>query len=44
VLSIQEIPNHYYTTVYKKTELAQDGSVYQMLTTPAGVEIWQWQL
>jgi hypothetical protein len=32
-----ELPNTYFTTVYKKFEV-REGRVYQMLTTPAGVE------
>jgi hypothetical protein len=32
-----ELPNSYFTTIYKKFEV-RDGQVYQMLTTPAGVE------
>ncbi|MCX7719361.1 MAG: hypothetical protein N2111_13305 [Candidatus Sumerlaeaceae bacterium] len=33
-----ELPNNYFTTVYRKFEVQPDGSVWQMLTTPAGVE------
>jgi hypothetical protein len=42
MVGTQEIPNLYETTVYKKTELLSDGTVLQMVTTPAGVEIWKW--
>ena len=42
VLGVQEIPNMYATTVFKKTELLNDGTVLQMVTTPSGVEIWKW--
>ncbi len=38
-LSVIKMPNNYYTTVYKKTEISPDGSVYQMLTTSDGVQI-----
>ncbi len=38
-LAVYKLPNNYFTTVYKKTEIAPDGSVYQMLTTPDGVRI-----
>ena len=38
-LTVFELSNDYFTTVYKKTEIAPDGSVYQMLTTPEGVRI-----
>jgi hypothetical protein len=42
-LGVLHLPNDYFTTVYKKTELARDGSVYQMLTTPEGVKILRWK-
>jgi hypothetical protein len=32
-----EIPNSYFTTIYKKFEV-RDGVIHQMLTSPAGVE------
>lgn len=38
-LSVIPMPNDYFTTVYKKTEVTPDGSVYQLLTTPDGVRI-----
>ena len=38
-LAVISMPNNYFTTVYKKTEVTPDGSVYQMLTTPEGVQI-----
>ena len=41
---IASLPNNYFTTVYKKTEVAPDGSVYQMRTTASGVEITRWSL
>ncbi|MDK2973019.1 MAG: hypothetical protein PWP23_2774 [Candidatus Sumerlaeota bacterium] len=31
--------NAYFSTVYKKTDITPDGSVYQMKTTPDGVEV-----
>ncbi len=42
-LGVLHLPNDYFTTVYKKTELARDGSVYQMLTTPEEVRILRWE-
>ena len=39
LLEAFSLPNDYFTTVYKKTEIAPDGSVFQMLTTPEGVRI-----
>jgi hypothetical protein len=38
---LRKIPlfNSYFSTVYKKTEVAPDGTVYQMITTPEGVEV-----
>jgi hypothetical protein len=38
-LAVISMPNDYFTTIYKKTEVTSDGSVYQMLTTPDGVRI-----
>jgi len=38
-LAVFNLSNAYYSTVYKKTEIAPDGSVFQMLTTPKGVRI-----
>ncbi len=37
------LPNDYYTTVYKKTEVGPDGSVYQLRTAPGGVQIVRYQ-
>ena len=39
LLALYDLPNKYYTTVYQKTVVTPDGSVYQMLTTPEGVRI-----
>jgi len=36
-ISAVELPNRYYTTVYKKFEVLPDGNLWQMLTTPDGV-------
>lgn len=33
------LPNNYFTTVYKKTEISPSGEVYHMLTTEDGVKI-----
>ncbi|MCD6386494.1 hypothetical protein J7M23_12055, partial [Candidatus Sumerlaeota bacterium] len=38
-LSVFKMPNDYFTTVYKKTQIIPEGFVYQMLTTPKGVYI-----
>lgn len=38
-LAVIELSNDYFTTVYKKTEIAPDGSIYQMLTTKDGIQI-----
>lgn len=43
ILEIQEIPNEYYSTVYKKTHL-HEGTIYQMQTTPQGVEFSRWEV
>ena len=38
-LEVYSLPNQYYTTIYKKTEITPEGTVYQMLTTPDGVQV-----
>lgn len=38
-----ELPNSYYTTVYKKTEVTSNGDLWQMVTTPDGVEFVRWR-
>lgn len=38
-----ELPNSYYTTVYKKTEVMANGDLWQMVTTPDGVEFVRWR-
>ena len=43
LISIFEIPNDYYTTMYKKIEINKTGDVYQLLTTPDGVKIIKWE-
>ena len=42
-LAVFPLSNNYFTTVYKKTEVAPDGSVYQMLTTKDGVQILRYR-
>ena len=32
-----ELPNDYFTTVYRKFDVRPDGTVWQMRTTPDGV-------
>lgn len=39
-----DLPNAYYTTVYKKVEMARDGSLWQMLTTKEGVKFTHWEV
>ncbi len=36
---LYKLPNNYYTTVYKKTQITPKGDVYQMLTTEKGLTI-----
>lgn len=43
ILSVIEVPNDYYTTVYKKLEVDSAGNIYQLLTTPEGVKLIKWQ-
>lgn len=38
-LAVFDMDNKYFTTVYRKTDVSADGSVFQMLTTPEGVRI-----
>jgi hypothetical protein len=38
VHDVQEFPNDYFTTVYRRFEIQPDGSVWHMRTTPDGVE------
>lgn len=38
-----ELPNLYYTTVYRKTWLRSDGAIIQMLTEPDGVSFTVWK-
>jgi len=38
-ITVFSLPNNYFTTVYKKTEISPEGLVYQMLTMPDGVRI-----
>jgi hypothetical protein len=37
-----ELPNLYYTTVYRKTWLTPDGAIIHMLTTPEKVTFTRW--
>lgn len=37
-----ELPNSYYTTVYKKIIIDKKGCLYQLQTTPSGVKIIKW--
>jgi len=43
LLSIIELPNDYYTTVYKKIDVDSSGNIYQLLTTPTGVQLDKWE-
>jgi hypothetical protein len=38
-IAIYKMPNKYFTTIYKKTEITPNGDVYQLYTTPTGVQI-----
>jgi hypothetical protein len=40
----RELPNDYYTTVYRKIEVLPDGSAWQMLTSPSGVQFIHWSV
>ena len=42
-LAVFPLSNDYVSTVYKKTQVAPDGAVYQMLTTPEGVRILRFE-
>lgn len=42
-LAVFSLPNDYFTTVYKKTEVVPDGSVWQMLPRADGVHLLQYQ-
>lgn len=44
LLSTIELPNEYYTTVYRRTYLGPDDMVYQLLTAPEGVLFLRWSL
>lgn len=43
LLETFEIPNDYYTTVYRKTWLKPDGAIVQMITRPEGVSFLEWK-
>lgn len=43
LLCIHRLPNDYFTTVYKKTDITSDGRVIQMLTRPEGVLFIQYE-
>lgn len=43
LLSIIELPNDYYTPVYKKVEVDNSGNIYQLLTTSKSVQLIKWQ-
>jgi hypothetical protein len=44
ILSKIELPNDYYTsTVFKQIEIDKSGNIYQMFTTPEGVQIIKWE-
>jgi len=42
LIQIVELPNRYYTIVYKKIVVDKKGSLYQLQTAPAGVKIVKW--
>ncbi len=37
------MPNLYYTSTVKKIEVDENGNIYQLLTTPEGVQIIKWE-
>ncbi|HAM37983.1 MAG TPA: hypothetical protein DCP53_01080 [Elusimicrobia bacterium] len=39
LITVIELDNNYYTTVYKKIDVDNMGNVYQFLTTPKGVQV-----
>ena len=43
LLDSLELPNLYYTTIYRKTWLRLDGAIVQMLTEPDGVSYTVWK-
>jgi len=43
LLETYEIPNDYYTTVYRKTWLKPDGAIVQMITRPEGASFLEWK-
>ena len=43
IISVFEVPNNYYTTMYKIIAIDKAGNVYQLLTTPDGVQIIKWE-
>lgn len=43
LLAIVELPNDYSTTIYKKIHVNDQGKIYQLLTTPMGVRVIEWQ-
>ena len=38
-LKVFNLPNNYFTTVYKKTEVTPEGIIYQLLTTHEGIQV-----
>ncbi len=43
LVQIMELPNNYYTIVYKKSFVDKQGSVYQLQTAKSGVKIVKWE-
>lgn len=41
-LAIIKLPNDYFTTVYKKIHVDNQGNIYQLLTTQNGVKLIKW--
>lgn len=44
LLSTIELPNDYYTTVYKKIAIDNSGNIFQLMTTPKGVQLTKWSI
>ena len=42
-VSVTELPNEYYSTVYKKAQIDPKGGIHQVVTTLEGVKILKWR-
>ncbi|MBD3180220.1 MAG: hypothetical protein GF417_11865, partial [Candidatus Latescibacteria bacterium] len=39
-----EIPTHYYTRIFRDLELAEDGTLYHMISSNDGLHIFRWEV